>query len=64
MESKQLCCVLAVSLVFFVNRDVYSIPVAEVLNKNGSTTVVPLGEVDVDNLTENNATTNGTQKDL
>lgn len=61
MESKQLCCAVFVTVVLILNQSVWSIPVSEVLKTNGSTSVVPLGEIDVDNL---NATTNGTRKDL
>lgn len=63
MESKQLCCVLLIAVAFFIDRNVYSIPVAELIKNNGSTSVVPLGDIDV-NETAINSTRNGTRKDL
>lgn len=61
----KLCCAFVVILVLTINSDVYSIPLLDILKSgNGSSSVAPLGGIDLETDSAENKTTNGTKKDL
>lgn len=64
MELK-MCCAFVVTLVLTILCNINAVPLADVTKfENDTKSVIPLGEIDIDDESAENKTTNGTQKDL
>lgn len=65
METKLCCALIAFILGVTINCSIHAIPLEKVgTGKNVSTSVIPLGDIDIDDQSMEKNVTNGTKKDL